>query len=285
MRRPAVIAAGAAAATVALLVLRRLPPGRAERWERTNYRRRTVSLLGGLATAGSTVVTGAVGAALSGSAPGSAAVGTAVVTATAGGLGAVDDLDPDPAAARGFRGHLRALAQGQLTTGGLKLLGISGSAVVAALLLGAGRRDATGPPLPWRVLDVLTSGALIAGTANLVNLFDLRPGRGLKATVLIAAPLTAVGGRTGTLAAAATGVVAGAWRTDLAEETMLGDTGANALGALVGCALAAHPRAAVRAGALGVVVTLVAASEKVSFSAVIADTPVLREIDAWGRLP
>lgn len=66
---------------------------------------------------------------------------------------------------------------------------------------------------------------------------------------------------------------------------MLGDTGANALGALVGAALALVPSAAVRTGALAGVVTLVVASEKVSFSAVIDRVPLARAVDRWGRLP
>src|SRR4029453_12323255 len=38
-------------------------------------------------------------------------------------LGLVDDLVEDPGGSRGFRGHLRALASGRLTGGGVKLLG------------------------------------------------------------------------------------------------------------------------------------------------------------------
>ncbi|UFU05052.1 hypothetical protein [Ruania halotolerans] len=287
MRRITAAALGAGVSAAASAALRRRPPGGATRWDRRNFRGRSVSVLGGLAAACSSVAAGAVGAALTGPARGSASLGATLATAAAGAFGAVDDLDPDPASTRGLRGHVRALAAGRLTTGGLKLIGISGCAVVAALLLtDTGRRgDRPGPPVALRALDVLTSGALIAGTANLVNLFDLRPGRGLKATSMIAVPLTAVGGRTGTMAAAATGVVAGSWRSDLGEETMLGDTGANALGALVGSALAVHPRVVVRIASLGAVVFLIAASEKVSFSAVIADSPVLRAVDSWGRLP
>ena len=56
-------------------------------------------------------------------------------------------------------------------------------------------------------------------------------------------------------------------------------------GALLGTALACHPHAAVRAGAALSGVSLVLASEKVSFSSVITDTPVLAALDGLGRRP
>ncbi|WP_246465218.1 hypothetical protein [Ruania alkalisoli] len=254
------------------------------RWERTNFRGRRVHLRGGLAAGLGSVVAAAV-ATVPGR-PGETA--GAVLATTAGGVfGLLDDLDPTPAATRGLRGHLRALAGGRVTTGAAKLLGISSCAVgAAALLTDGGRRGATrSVPLPVRMADVLASGALIAGTANLINLFDLRPGRALKVATLLTASMLTQPGTTGDLAAAAGGVAAASLPSDLGERTMLGDTGANALGALLGSAAAAHPRPEVRFAALGAVVMLILASEKVSFSAAIAKTPVLRAIDGWGRQP
>lgn len=254
-------------------------PGGAPRgWRRTNYRGRTVSLGGGIAA-----TTGTIAAAATGGGTARTATAAALVTAGAAGFGLIDDRDPDPGNARGLRGHLRALARGQVTTGALKLFGIPALSLVAAALLERADRHHGGPVR--RSLDVLTSGALIAGTANLINLFDLRPGRALKATTLIAAPLAVLPGPPGRLGAGACGVVAAAWPDDLGERTMLGDTGANALGALVGTGLALVPSAAVRAGALTGVVALIVLSEKVSYSAVIDRTPLARAVDRWGRLP
>ena len=69
------------------------------------------------------------------------------------------------------------------------------------------------------------------------------------------------------------------------ERDMLGDGGANALGAAWGAAAVLdaprHVRLALLAGAVG----LTLASERVSFTEVIATTPGLRELDAWGRRP
>ncbi|MGB4835784.1 MAG: hypothetical protein WBP28_06920, partial [Nostocoides sp.] len=79
------------------------------------------------------------------------------------------------------------------------------------------------------------------------------------------------------------GAALGALPADLARETMLGDTGANAAGALIGSALVARTGLGGRAVALAALTALTLASERVSFTQVIESTPVLREIDGWGR--
>ena len=70
---------------------------------------------------------------------------------------------------------------------------------------------------------------------------------------------------------------------DLGERVMLGDCGANALGALLGLRLAQLSGRPGRAGLLGAVVALNLASEKISFTQVIEATPGLRELDRLGR--
>jgi UDP-N-acetylmuramyl pentapeptide phosphotransferase/UDP-N-acetylglucosamine-1-phosphate transferase len=282
MNRVAAALVGAAVTAGTAAVLRSRAPstsGGAQRWRRTNYRGREVDLLGGVATA-----TGAVAGCVA--AGGTAGAAAALVSATGGVLGALDDADTS-STSKGLRGHLGALSRGEVTTGALKLVGISTAALAAAALAtGGGRRGASDDdvaPVPARVLDVCASGVLVAGTANLVNLLDLRPGRALKAVGLAAVPLALTPGAAGRLAGAALGAVAASWDDDLAEETMLGDAGANALGAVLGTALACVGSSKVRGIATGVVVALVLASEKVSFSQVIASTPGLRELDEWAR--
>lgn len=135
----------------------------------------------------------------------------------------------------------------------------------------------------FRGLDVLSSAALIAGMANLLNLFDLRPGRALKVAIALSLPPALTRTPGSALATGAIAVAAAAAPTDLTEQTMLGDAGANALGALVGTAWALHPDLRLRGGALAGVVTLTVLSEKVSFSRVIEASPPLRVLDTWGR--
>jgi uncharacterized membrane protein len=69
---------------------------------------------------------------------------------------------------------------------------------------------------------------------------------------------------------------------DLREQGMLGDAGANALGAVVGTMVLAGPMWLVWAAA-GVLLALQLASERVSFTRVIESNRVLRAADRLGR--
>lgn len=266
------VAAAAAATATARRVLERRPPGGAERWTRTNHRGEPIALLegpavaigliGGLASGGLSRTTGAL----------------ALATGASAVFGVIDDLAEDTSQrSRGLRGHLDAARHGRLTTGGLKVLGIGASGLVCAALLA----DPDAGPAR-RSLDVLTDGALVAGCANLVNLLDLRPGRALKVGALAAAVLGASGS---VHAPSVHGAAVAAWPGDLSERDMLGDCGANALGALLGAATVATATRGVRCAALTVVVALTIASERVSFSRVIAETPWLHTLDMVGRRP
>ncbi|MCT1776299.1 hypothetical protein [Brachybacterium sp. p3-SID957] len=256
---------------------------------RTNYAGRTVTLAEGAAV--SALLT--TGTALAGSRR------DALVLGAVGALGLADDLlEPRQRragrpVAKGLRGHLGALRSGRLTTGGAKALGIP-----ALALLGA-----AAAPRPRHGTMVPADAILVAGCANLANLLDLRPGRALKAVIPAAAALAVpsasapargrdagqghpcgdrdASGRA--LAIAALVPAAAALLPDLREHGMLGDAGANALGAAVGLAATRRAPRPVRLGLTGLVVALTLASERVSFSAVIDRIPALRAVDRWGR--
>jgi len=265
--------AGAATAVLTRL-LRTRPPGGGARWTRTNHAGRPISLLEGPGyVAGSALGLAAAALASPRRQTGMGSVAAGLVAGVgAGAAGLLDDLAGD-SARKGLRGHLGALRQGRVTTGALKIAGIGASGLVGAALVDrdAGRR--LGPA-------TLVGGAVIAGSANLANLLDLRPGRALKATVLGGIPLALLGE---SAAASAVGAALGSLPADLRGETMLGDTGANAAGALVGTALVARSGPLGRGVALAVLTALTLASERVSFTRVIESTPVLRDLDAWGR--
>jgi hypothetical protein len=259
------LAAGVLAATASGGAYRLLTDRvRSPRWGRTNHAGDPVTLLEGPAY----VAGAAVGAATGGPAGVLAVLG-------AGGFGALDDLAGD-GASKGLRGHFGAAARGEVTTGFVKVVGLGVTGLAAAAL--ADRRDPrTG------ALDTLVGAAVVAGAANLANLLDLRPGRALKATVLTALPLLAGDGAAAARAGAAAGAAVGVLGPDLAGRAMLGDTGANAAGALLGTALLERTGRRGRLTALAVLTALTLASERVSFTRVIESTPVLRELDAWGR--
>lgn len=257
------LAVSAAVAGAHLALARRLPDRVQRPWARTNHAGAPVTLLEGPAWVIGALSGGAI-------APGVAAR-TAVVLSS-GALGALDDLTGSTTS-KGLRGHLGALARGEVTTGVVKIAGLAVTGIAGAGLADRGRRRG--------VLATLVGGSVIAGAANVVNLFDLRPGRALKVTVLSGAAVIAAGG--GPTPAAAVGASLGVLRDDLAARSMLGDTGANAAGALLGLALVERTGLRGRLAALAVLAALTLASERVSFSAVIEDNPVLRRIDRWGR--
>ena len=264
----AAVAAGVAALGSAAVV-RLAHPG--SRWVRSNHANRLVTLAEGPV---------AVAALLAGlsveSRPGRAAphLAMAVAGVGAGAVGAYDDLFGS-AQAKGFGGHLRALRAGTVTSGTIKIIGIGASAATAAGILAHARSV----PGNARVLDLGLDTALIAGTANLTNLFDLRPGRAAKVVVVLGAGLVGVG------SAPAVGAAIGALPTDLAASSMMGDCGANGLGAALGTAVAGGLPRPARLAALSAVVALTLASERVSFTAVIDRVPLLRWADQLGRRP
>ncbi|MCO8271492.1 hypothetical protein M1L60_12895 [Actinoplanes sp. TRM 88003] len=266
--------AGAAVARAALAWIRR--DQHAGALERTNFHGRTVTLAGGPALA-----VGATTAAALGAGSGRLAAAAVAAGAVSGAVGFYDDIvgnRPEQKAAKGFAGHLGALREGRVTSGLVKIAGVGAAGFVASALIGSNRPSRLG-----RTADVLLGAGVIAGLANFVNLLDLRPGRAIKAGAIIGTPLAL--GRRGGVAAGTLGASAALLPDDLGEEIMLGDAGANALGALLGVALIARSGPGGRLAALTVLGALTAASEKVSFTKVINDTPWLRYLDELGRRP
>src|SRR5487761_1543693 len=258
--------AAAGAARTAYALLNQRAPGGTKLWSRTNHRGEPVTLLEGPAVAAG-AITGAL----------TAHPAIAVAAAGAAVFGGYDDLRGS-GDRRGFRGHLSALLEGEVTTGTVKLGGIGATGLVSSALAGGS------------AADVVINAGLIAGGANLLNLFDLRPGRAIKVT-LAGGSLLAAGARGPARGAACRAVAAPAGAAlallpeGLAERAMLGDAGANALGAMLGAAAAASLSRPGRILLLSGIAALTAASEVVSFTRVIERTPPLRWLDMLGRRP
>jgi len=161
-------------------------------------------------------------------------------------IGIADDLWSGPE--RGIRAHVRA----GRTTGMLKLLGI---------------------PLAGLAATRSVSGALlVALSANALNQLDTKPGRALKAYLVAATALRAP-----------RGIAVLLLPYDLDEMAMLGDGGANALGALLGLNSVRRLTGRGRWLAIAALAGLNFLGERRSLGKLIERTPGLAQLDAWGR--
>jgi hypothetical protein len=165
-------------------------------------------------------------------------------------LGLADDLWSGPE--RGFRAHL---ARGS-TTGVAKAVGI--------------------PLVALATTRSLRKAALVALAANALNQLDTRPGRALKAFALGAAVV-----RGDALRYLPVAVLLAPY--DLREMTMLGDAGANALGAVLGYGSVGRLTARGQILCIAALAALNAAGETRSLGELIERTPGLRRLDALGR--
>jgi UDP-N-acetylmuramyl pentapeptide phosphotransferase/UDP-N-acetylglucosamine-1-phosphate transferase len=191
-------------------------------------------------------------------------------------LGLIDDTLGErdgQAAPRGWRGHGAAVLRGELSTGALKAAGALGLALLAM------------DGLFLSNLDWLLAAAVLVLATNAFNLLDLRPGRTLKAFVLVAAGVVIGSGELRALWTiglfAGPVLVAGAY--DLRERAMLGDTGSNLVGALAGLLLVLALSQTGLWIALGLLLAITLYGELRSISALVERTPGLRELDSWGR--
>ncbi|MGZ6727967.1 MAG: glycosyltransferase [Gaiellaceae bacterium] len=166
-------------------------------------------------------------------------------------LGLVDDLFSGPE--RGFRAHLGAGG----TTGTLKALGI--------------------PILALAGTGSVEDAALVALSANALNLLDTQPGRALKAFLAAAALF-----RGPAKAYVPIAVLLAPY--DLREMTMLGDAGSNALGAVVGYGSVTKLTARGRRLAIAALAGLTIVGETRSLGALIERTPFLSHLDRLGRV-
>lgn len=224
----------------------------------------------GILLAGAAAVSGVVVGRIAHATTGGAASAAALLVIFA--VGFLDDLVPD--GPRGIRGHLRALVEGRITTGVLKAVVIAACALVVAALL------------PLHVVTAIAGVPLLAGSANLANALDVRPGRALK--VFLPILLLGLVGVAPALHPALGGVALAAipaLRRDLRERDMLGDGGANLLGFAGGLVLLlAVPEGLVPILAVAVIGLNVLA-DTVGLSTLIARSRILTALDGVGRLP
>ncbi|MCL2881498.1 MAG: hypothetical protein FWF45_01190 [Coriobacteriia bacterium] len=235
------------------------------------------------------------------------AIGLGIAVAAVFAFGLIDDLGVGTPS-KGFKGHLKALLQGHLTTGLVKLIGIGATALLFAWYLWGGKfygaiwAQSGGNRV---MLVVLLTGFSLALCANFVNLCDLRPGRASKVTLLLL-----VGGFVYRLViswiasghALSGGLlfqsflsqvsyflifllpVLATMRYDLREQGMLGDAGANPAGFIAGAYIVTTLGLSGLIVFLLIMLALNLISEKISFSRVIEKNPLLLWLDQIGRI-
>jgi len=186
-------------------------------------------------------------------------------------LGFVDDVWGDRTRT-GLKGHFRAFfVEGVVTTGFVKAAGGMAVAIAAPRVILA---------LSWP--DAILDGAVIALSANALNLLDLRPGRAGAAFLLLGALLILARWNTPEgmplLFVFIPALVV--YERDSRGRVMMGDAGSNLLGGALGISyVLAFPSSVARIILLGLLVALHVVAERISISRAIERSPVLRRID------
>jgi UDP-GlcNAc:undecaprenyl-phosphate/decaprenyl-phosphate GlcNAc-1-phosphate transferase len=259
---------------------------------RSNYRKHRIATAGGICVVASVFLVESIRALSAtvgwGSPLRADHLGVLIIVGGFGFLGLVDDLGAE-GNTRGFRGHIRALANGSLTTGGLKLVG---GALIAILVASI---DVSGGVANHRsIVSVIIDSLTIALGANLANLFDRAPGRTAKISTLFFLVLVGaialfgsrgVGNSWLVSVAVVVGSTLGLLHEELRERVMLGDTGSNVIGAAIGYGLTLATSTVTRIIVVVILVGLNGVSELVSFSRVIDSFPPFRWFDFLGAIP
>ena len=200
-------------------------------------------------------------------------------------LGLLDDLTAGREKG-GFKGHLKTFfTTGHVSTALIKA-GFGVLLCAGVLLLRRGPRD-----WPVLIMDVF----ILALSANAMNLLDVRPGRTLKGflggfmlLIGISIVLLVSGGRADVSNDTMILIVPFAlwavayWPLDLKRRAMLGDTGSNVLGVVLGLALVWDLSVPSRLAALGVLVFFHIITEITSLTKIIEAVPPLKWLDRWG---
>ncbi len=185
-------------------------------------------------------------------------------------LGLWDDLLADPVS--GFKGHLGALFRGEITAGLLKMV-IAGTVGLIFSLA-----------LPCSLKGKAVAVLLLALTTNGLNLLDRRPGRALKAFFVVSYLLIAMAGPEKVLwllvpLLAVALVIA---PLDFGARAMLGDSGANLLGAALGMVAVYHLSISLQLALIFLLLVLHIYAEFSSLTRFIERYPLLKYLDRLG---
>ena len=190
-------------------------------------------------------------------------------------LGLMDDCWGD-GKYRGFKGHIKSLIEGRPTTGAVKALGGGLAAVYISLLNNAG---------PGRLAIIPLDALALALSVNTYNLLDLRPGRAGKVYLATAAVIIFLFSTSPPVVflALTAGCLAAYLPADLKGRAMMGDAGANALGAVMGLSVIWLFSVEAKLAYLLTLAAVNIISEKYSLTGIIASNRMLNFLDMLGR--
>ena len=185
--------------------------------------------------------------------------------------GALDDLIGNRNVS-GLKGHFKSRFKGELTTGGFKALFGGFVGLVVSVCISSS------------IVDIIVNTLIIALSTNLMNLFDLRPGRAIKAYLVIMIPIyITLTGYTKVFPLLILPNVLAYFNTDLKARGMMGDTGSNVLGISIGVLMALGYGIKVRLAWLVFLILMHLITEKFSLTKIIEKNRVLKFIDNLGR--
>jgi UDP-N-acetylmuramyl pentapeptide phosphotransferase/UDP-N-acetylglucosamine-1-phosphate transferase len=182
---------------------------------------------------------------------------------------------------KGFKGHFLALFKSrQLTSGGFKA--VFGAMIALVFSIAVALQLKT----PWWPLELIINFLLVSLATNMVNLFDLRPGRAGKIYLVVFFIILAFSKNLENylgLFLPVAAIILYYLPFDLRAEVMMGDVGSNVLGASLGMMMAWMLSDISKIVALVIMLILQLSAEKVSFTRMIEKNVILRYIDNIGR--
>lgn len=187
-------------------------------------------------------------------------------------IGIIDDLIGEKEV-KGFKGHISSLFKLKLTTGGLKLIIGGAAALVVSLAISI------------NLLELIVNILVIGLFTNLINLFDLRPGRASKVFIILSILLIISAKLKGYnyIMTSLMGIILVYVPYDLKAKSMMGDAGSNVLGMTLGVFCAGTQSISVKILYLILLVTIHVISEFHSLTEIIDNNKVLCYIDKLGR--
>lgn len=172
----------------------------------------------------------------------------------------------------GLIGHFKALFKGSLTTGAFKALlgGLVGLTLAVTL--------------SKSIPNIIVATLVVALSTNMMNLFDLRPGRAIKAYVILAIIIFLASAKFNReVMMLIVPAVLAYFYFDLRALTMMGDAGSNVLGVSIGVFIVSSFDLPVQLVSLVLLVAIHVLTEKFSLTKIIENNKFLDYVDKLGR--